>query len=112
MYIPACPLTEANARYLARQREPFFEGKKALPPHFLFPFNPIVHPHRNPTPRFPLRPTRAPPPPPPLPHTNPLPPRPTRHGSFPLFLLFAHARESECDFRFLSRRDLGGGEGG
>ena len=27
MYIPASPLTEANARYLVRQRETFFEGK-------------------------------------------------------------------------------------
>lgn len=27
MYIPACPLTEANARYLARQRQSFIEGK-------------------------------------------------------------------------------------
>lgn len=26
MYIPACPLTEANAEYLVRQREAFFEG--------------------------------------------------------------------------------------
>ena len=26
MYIPACPLTEANAEYLKRQRESFFEG--------------------------------------------------------------------------------------
>ena len=26
MYIPACPLTEANAAYLARQRETFYEG--------------------------------------------------------------------------------------
>ena len=26
MYIPACPLTEANAGYLVRQREAFFEG--------------------------------------------------------------------------------------
>lgn len=26
LYIPACPLTEANARYLARQREAFLEG--------------------------------------------------------------------------------------
>ena len=26
MYIPACPLTEANAEYLKRQRETFFEG--------------------------------------------------------------------------------------
>ncbi|MCJ1350753.1 MAG: hypothetical protein MMC33_000734 [Icmadophila ericetorum] len=26
MYIPACPLTEANARYLARQRQAFIEG--------------------------------------------------------------------------------------
>lgn len=26
MYIPACPLTEANASYLVRQREAFFEG--------------------------------------------------------------------------------------
>lgn len=26
MYIPACPLTEANARYLARQRNAFLEG--------------------------------------------------------------------------------------
>ena len=26
MYIPACPLTEANADYLVRQREAFFEG--------------------------------------------------------------------------------------
>ena len=27
MYIPACPLTEANAEYLVRQREAFAEGK-------------------------------------------------------------------------------------
>ena len=27
MYIPACPLTEANAGYLVRQREAFFEGR-------------------------------------------------------------------------------------
>ena len=27
LYIPACPLTEANAEYLVRQREAFFEGK-------------------------------------------------------------------------------------
>lgn len=27
MYIPACPLTEANAEYLIRQREAFAEGK-------------------------------------------------------------------------------------
>lgn len=26
MYIPACPLTEANAGYLVRQREAFSEG--------------------------------------------------------------------------------------
>ena len=26
MYIPACPLTEANAENLARQREAFLEG--------------------------------------------------------------------------------------
>ena len=26
LYIPACPLTEANAEYLVRQREAFFEG--------------------------------------------------------------------------------------
>ena len=26
LYIPACPLTEANARYLVRQREAFLEG--------------------------------------------------------------------------------------
>lgn len=26
MYIPACPLTEANAEYLKRQREAFFNG--------------------------------------------------------------------------------------
>ncbi len=26
LYIPACPLTEVNARYLARQREAFLEG--------------------------------------------------------------------------------------
>lgn len=26
MYIPACPLTEANAEYLKRQRDTFFEG--------------------------------------------------------------------------------------
>jgi len=26
MYIPACPLTEANAEYLVRQREAFFGG--------------------------------------------------------------------------------------
>lgn len=26
MYIPACPLTEANAEYLVRQRDAFFEG--------------------------------------------------------------------------------------
>ncbi|KAL9585082.1 MAG: hypothetical protein Q9203_004402 [Teloschistes exilis] len=29
MYIPACPLTEANAEYLARQRETFAEGLPA-----------------------------------------------------------------------------------
>ncbi|KAL8720792.1 MAG: hypothetical protein Q9225_002387 [Loekoesia sp. 1 TL-2023] len=29
MYIPACPLTEANAEYLARQRERFAEGTPA-----------------------------------------------------------------------------------
>ncbi|KAI4180367.1 MAG: hypothetical protein L6R41_007282 [Letrouitia leprolyta] len=29
MYIPACPLTEANAEYLARQRETFAEGTPA-----------------------------------------------------------------------------------
>lgn len=29
MYIPACPLTEANAEYLVRQREAFFEGVPA-----------------------------------------------------------------------------------
>ena len=26
LYIPSCPLTERNARYLARQREAFLEG--------------------------------------------------------------------------------------
>lgn len=30
MYIPACPLTEANAKYLKRQRETFIEGKQTL----------------------------------------------------------------------------------
>lgn len=29
LYIPACPLTEANAEYLARQRETFSEGRPA-----------------------------------------------------------------------------------
>ena len=29
LYIPACPLTEANADYLARQRETFAEGTPA-----------------------------------------------------------------------------------
>ncbi|KAL8939437.1 MAG: hypothetical protein Q9216_003356 [Gyalolechia sp. 2 TL-2023] len=29
MYVPACPLTEANAEYLARQRETFAEGTPA-----------------------------------------------------------------------------------
>lgn len=29
MYIPACPLTEANAKYLGRQREAFFDGVPA-----------------------------------------------------------------------------------
>lgn len=27
MYIPACPLTKANARYLLRQREAFWDGR-------------------------------------------------------------------------------------
>ena len=30
MYIPACPLTEANAEYLVRQREAFAEGRISL----------------------------------------------------------------------------------
>lgn len=30
LYIPACPLTEANARFLARQREAFLQGKFVL----------------------------------------------------------------------------------
>ena len=35
MYIPACPLTEANARYLARQRQSFIEGKSIRRPFML-----------------------------------------------------------------------------
>ena len=27
MYIPCCPLTEANAKYLVRQREAFADGR-------------------------------------------------------------------------------------
>lgn len=30
MYIPACPLTEANAQYLKRQREAFFDGTNPI----------------------------------------------------------------------------------
>lgn len=29
LYIPCCPLTEANAEYLGRQREAFAEGRPA-----------------------------------------------------------------------------------
>lgn len=34
MYIPACPLTEDNAKFLARQRAAFIEGKKSVPTSF------------------------------------------------------------------------------
>lgn len=35
MYIPACPLTETNARYLVRQREAFLQGERKF---FICPF--------------------------------------------------------------------------
>ena len=61
LYIPACPLTEANAEYLVRQREAFFEGT--------FPYLPLTgtkkmslptRPRRNARPRLPFRRGRKP----------------------------------------------------